>query len=59
MDDAQPVHALAYDDEDEYRPEPEPKAQPASWRDGSTRVGIHTSIAGDIASALDSAHKLG
>jgi deoxyribonuclease IV len=59
MDDVQPSHALAYDDEDEYRPEPEPRPQPAPWRDGSTRVGIHTSIAGDIASSLESAQKLG
>ena len=59
MDDAQPAHALAYDDEDEYRPEPAPEPAPALWRDGSTRVGIHTSIAWDIASSLESAQKLG
>src|SRR5580658_87732 len=59
MDDAQPAHALAYDDEDEYRPEPEPAPEPAAWRDGSTRIGIHTSIAGDITSSLESARKLG
>jgi deoxyribonuclease-4 len=59
MDDVQPAHALAYDDEDEYRPEPAPEPAPAQWRDGSTRVGIHTSIAGDLTSALESAHKLG
>jgi len=59
MDDAQAAHALAYDDEDEYRPAPEPVAQPAAWRDGSTRIGIHTSIAGDITSSLESARKLG
>ena len=59
MDDVQPAHALAYDDEDEYRPEPAPEPPPALWRDGSTRVGIHTSIAGDITSSLDSAQKLG
>jgi deoxyribonuclease IV len=59
MDDAQPSHALAYDDEDEYRPEPEPAPQPAAWRDGSTRIGIHTSIAADITSSLESARKLG
>src|ERR1700685_2890296 len=59
MDDVQPVHTLAFDDEDEYRPEPEPAPQPAPWRDGSTRVGIHTSIAGDITSSLESARKLG
>jgi deoxyribonuclease-4 len=60
MDEARAAHELAYDDEDEYRPEPEPAAaQPAAWRDGSTRIGIHTSIAGDITSSLESARKLG
>jgi deoxyribonuclease-4 len=50
---------LAYDASDEYRPEPEPIPQAPAWQDGSFRIGIHTSIAGDIASALDSASKLG
>jgi len=49
----------AYDLDDEYRPEPEPIPQPPAWQDGSFRIGIHTSIAGDIAGALDSAAKLG
>jgi deoxyribonuclease IV len=49
----------AYDVSDEYRPEPEPIPQPPAWQDGSFRIGIHTSIAGDIASSLDSAAKLG
>ena len=49
----------AYDTDDEYRPEPEPIPQPPAWQDGSFRIGIHTSIAGDIAGALDSAAKLG
>ncbi len=49
----------AYEDEDEYRPEPTPPPAPPAWKDGSTRVGIHTSIAGDIAGALDIAHGLG
>ncbi len=49
----------AYDVDDEYRPEPEPIPQPPAWQDGSFRIGIHTSIAGDIAGALDSAAKLG
>lgn len=49
----------AYDPSDEYRPEPKPAPQPSPWLDGSFRIGIHTSIAGDIASALDSAAKLG
>ena len=45
--------------EDEWRPEPEIPAAPAAWLDGSFRIGIHTSIAGDIANSLDIAHKLG
>ena len=49
----------AYEDEDEYRPEPTLPPAPPAWKDGSTRVGIHTSIAGDIAGALDIAHGLG
>jgi deoxyribonuclease-4 len=50
---------LPYDASDEYRPEPEPIPEPPAWQDGSIRIGIHTSIAGDIAGALDSAAKLG
>jgi len=49
----------AYDASDEYRPEPEPIPEPPAWQDGSFRIGIHTSIAGDIAAALDIASKLG
>lgn len=49
----------AYDVEDEYRPEPEPIPAPPAWQDGGFRIGIHTSIAGDIAGALDIAAKLG
>jgi deoxyribonuclease-4 len=49
----------AYDDSDEYRPVPEPIPEPPAWQDGSFRIGIHTSIAGDIAGALDIASKLG
>ena len=49
----------AYDASDEYRPEPEPIPESPAWQDGSFRIGIHTSIAGDIAGALDSAAKLG
>jgi deoxyribonuclease IV len=48
-----------YDESDEYRPEPPPVTLPPAWQDGSFRVGIHTSIAGDIAGALDTASKLG
>jgi deoxyribonuclease-4 len=50
---------LAYDVSDEYRPEPVPIPGPPAWQDGSIRIGIHTSIAGDIAGALDIASKLG
>jgi deoxyribonuclease IV len=50
---------LVYDVSDEYRPEPEPIPQPPAWQDGSFRIGIHTSIAGDISGALDTAAKLG
>jgi deoxyribonuclease-4 len=50
---------LAYDVSDEYRPEPVPTPEPPAWRDGSFRIGIHTSIAGDIAGSLDIASKLG
>ena len=49
----------AYDSEDEYRPEPTPESTPLAWCDGSVRIGIHTSIAGDITGALESARKLG
>jgi len=49
----------AYDASDEYRPEPKPIPEPPAWQDGSFRIGIHTSIAGDIAGALDTAAKLG
>src|ERR1700687_2801104 len=49
----------AYDASDEYCPEPEPIPEPPAWQDGSFRIGIHTSIAGDIAGVLDIASKLG
>jgi deoxyribonuclease-4 len=48
-----------FDPEDEYRPEPEPEPIPPSWMDGSLRLGIHTSIAGNYLNALESARKLG
>ncbi|HKV03529.1 MAG TPA: deoxyribonuclease IV [Candidatus Acidoferrales bacterium] len=51
---------LTYDAADEYRPEPLPEPEIPAWKqDGSIRIGIHTSIAGDIAGALDIAHGLG
>ena len=49
----------AYDASDEYRPEPQPIPEPPAWLDGSFRIGIHTSIAGDLAGSLDIAAKLG
>src|SRR5579883_2556812 len=50
---------LAYDSSDEYHPEPLPEPQPPAWRDGSVRIGIHTSIAGGFAGSLEKAAKLG
>ncbi len=57
----EPQHAaeIPFDPSDEYRPEPEPDVVPPAWMDGSLRIGIHTSIAGDIAQSLDIAQKLG
>jgi deoxyribonuclease IV len=48
-----------FDPEDEYRPEPEPEPLPPAWMDGTLRLGIHTSIAGNYVNALESARKLG
>lgn len=48
-----------YDDEDEYRPVPPKPAGPPAWQDGRPRIGIHTSIAGEITEALESAAALG
>jgi deoxyribonuclease IV len=53
------LHAVAFDPEDEYRPEPEPEPLPAAWLDGSLRIGLHTSIAGSYLNALESARRLG
>jgi deoxyribonuclease-4 len=50
---------LAYDSSDEYRPEPAPEPQAPAWRDGSVRIGIHTSIAHGFPGSLESARKLG
>src|SRR6202521_6169798 len=50
---------LLFDSSDEYRPEPVPEPQAPAWRDGSVRIGIHTSIAGGFAGSLESAQKLG
>jgi len=59
MDGSSHTLALAYDSEDEYRPEPKPEPPPLAWCDGSLRIGIHTSIAGDLVNSLDIARKLG
>lgn len=48
-----------YDPADEYRPEPPAPPEIPAWKDGSSRIGIHTSIAGDVARALELAHGLG
>jgi deoxyribonuclease-4 len=53
------IDALVFDAEDEYRPEPLPEPAPPAWLDGSYRIGIHTTIAGDIARSLEIAKKLG
>lgn len=58
-EERRPAVRLDYDDEDEYRPEPEVPQGPPFWQDGSTRIGIHTSIAGDITESLESARNLG
>jgi len=50
---------LVYDPEDEYILVPEPEPEAPKWLDGSYRIGIHTTIAGDIARSLDIAHRLG
>jgi deoxyribonuclease-4 len=50
---------LLFDSSDEYRPEPVPEPQAPAWRDGSVRIGIHTSIAGGFVGSLESASKLG
>ena len=51
--------AVVYDDADEYRPEPPPPPEIPAWKDGSHRIGIHTSIAGDLTRALEIAAGLG
>ena len=48
-----------YDIADEYRPEPPITPQPPVWTDGSIRIGIHTSIAGEISHSLELATNLG
>jgi deoxyribonuclease-4 len=50
---------VEYDASDEYHPEPLPAPELPAWKDGSLRIGIHTSIAGDIAQSLERARDLG
>src|SRR3984885_14476482 len=50
---------LTFDEADEYRPEAPPPPEIPAWKNGSTRIGIHTSIAGDISGALELAYGLG
>jgi len=50
---------LTFDAADEYRPEPPLPPEVPAWKDGSSRIGIHTSIAGDISGSLEIAHGLG
>src|SRR6202522_2006619 len=50
---------LVFDAADEYRPEAPPPPEIPAWKNGSTRIGIHTSIAGDLSAALEIAHELG
>src|SRR6202034_975617 len=59
MTDEQHRVDLLFDASDEYRPEPPPPPEIPAWKDGSVRIGIHTSIAGDICNALELAHGLG
>ncbi len=59
MADEQQRTSILFDDSDEYRPEPPAPPEPPFWKDGSVRIGIHTSIAGDITGALEIAHGLG
>lgn len=59
MPEEQHSTSLLYDASDEYRPEPPPEPEIPAWKDGSIRIGIHTSIAGDICNALEIAHGLG
>ena len=58
MAEQQQSSSIVFDASDEYRPEPPAPPEPPFWKDGSIRIGIHTSIAGDIVSSLDIAHGL-
>jgi deoxyribonuclease IV len=51
--------ALEYEAGDEYHERPVPPPEIPAWKDGSLRIGIHTSIAGDVVRSLEIAHELG
>src|ERR1700730_12735726 len=53
------IDDAVFDPEEEYGYVAEAEPQPPAWMDGSTRIGIHTSIAGSYLNALESAKKLG
>jgi deoxyribonuclease-4 len=59
MPESSHTSELPYDISDEYRLELDSEPQAPAWQDGSVRIGIHTSIAGDLINALESARKLG
>jgi deoxyribonuclease IV len=59
MAEEQQRRLLTYDAADEYRPEPPAPPEVPAWKDGSIRIGIHTSIAGDVVRALELAEGLG
>lgn len=59
MDETPHRIPLEYDEEDAYRPEPEPPPGPPAWQDGRPRIGIHTSIAPEITEALERAAGMG
>jgi len=59
MEEPQHSSTQSYVPSDEYRPEPVAKPLLPAWMDGSVRIGIHTSIAGDITSSLEIAYQLG
>ncbi len=59
MAEAKYLAEEVFDPADEYRPAPAPEPEIAAWKTGGIRIGIHTSIAGDVRRALDLAHGLG
>ena len=59
MPEIESITIPTFYDEYEYRPEPVRPPEPPAMKDGRVRVGIHTSIAGDLNRALETAHVLG